>query len=191
MSANQKRGRGRPKTQKNNNVPVNFVVPEEIQPPAPEPKRSKKTAIEQLAETGSPVMLTPETQTEFVQLFGYGFAVKLFEHCEHDYNVVSAWAVVIQDYFTRNQTNVIPPNIFTDVYWDLSEENKVEMLNEAFKLQDDDAELDKVPEGEFRCAKCGCKRILVRLRQIRSSDEAMTQFLKCANKDCKKSWVIN
>lgn len=197
--SDSKRGRGRPKNtkQKNNNnnesttpafVPKIMIIDPEI---PQQPKRSKKSALDQLAESHDPLLLTPERQTELISEFGFTFANKMFEFCNHDSHLVDAWCVCIRDFLSKRENQGIPENIFTDFYWDMSEEDKISMLNEAFELQDDDADLDKVQEGEFRCSKCGCRRILVRLRQIRSSDEAMTQFLKCANKDCKKSWVIN
>ncbi len=87
-------------------------------------------------------------------------------------------------------TDVEPPeNFATDHYWMLSPEDRVQMLDEAFAIVDDDAELAKVEPGPFKCKKCGSNRILQTERQLRSGDEAATQFFKCAG--CKNRWIVH
>ncbi len=85
--------------------------------------------------------------------------------------------------------NPPPDNFATDHYWMLSPEDRVQMLDEAFAIVDDDAELAKVEPGPFKCKKCGSNRILQTERQLRSGDEAATQFFKCAG--CKNRWIVH
>ncbi len=78
-----------------------------------------------------------------------------------------------------------------DMYSDLTDSERLRMLEESFKLEDDDAELRAVEPGEFTCRSCGSKRVLLKLRQLRSGDEATSQIFTCAELGCKKKWVIH
>ena len=89
--------------------------------------------------------------------------------------------------FQMYKDKPIPNNWYKDDYWMYTLDERIHMLNEAFELQDDEAELKNTQPGEYKCTSCGCNRILLQLRQVRSADEPMTQYFKCAN--CKKSWV--
>lgn len=46
----------------------------------------------------------------------------------------------------------------------------------------------EVIEGMFTCPKCDSKRTVSFARQTRSSDEGMTTFIFCSNKECRHSW---
>jgi len=46
----------------------------------------------------------------------------------------------------------------------------------------------EVVEGIAECGKCGSRRTYSFQKQTRSSDEPMTTFTKCANRDCGNEW---
>lgn len=46
----------------------------------------------------------------------------------------------------------------------------------------------EVSEGLFKCRKCNCSNTFSYAKQTRSSDEAISVFITCANPKCGFSW---
>ena len=140
----------------------------------------RKSIMDSLLDQESEQTISSELQNLAIEQFGQDVFQKAFEM---SHGSLSLFRI----YKLKKPNEPIPPNWHTDDYWMYSPDERVEMLNAAFEIQDDDADLKNTVEGEFKCSACKSKRIRLRLRQIRSSDEAMSQFFKCA--DCKKEWV--
>jgi hypothetical protein len=132
--------------------------------------------------------VSPQLHAEAIQRFGEATVQKMISVSCGDESIFYAY---VQTFVAAGiTTDVEPPDNFaTDPYWMLSPEDRVQMLDEAFAIVDDDAELAKVEPGPFKCKKCGSNRILQTERQLRSGDEAATQFFKCAG--CKNRWIVH
>ncbi len=107
-------------------------------------------------------------------------------------NDTSYFCAIMADLMRFKRTHPdtpIPANWHCDPYWDVPVAERIAMLDAAFAVQDDDAELKSVQPGEHKCKKCGSNRVLLHLRQLRSGDEAMTQLFKCA--ECKNKWIVH
>ena len=128
-----------------------------------------------------------ELQNSSIDIIGYENTMKLIEITSNNVFEFCNYLKIFQMYRKVKPDEPIPSKWFRDDYWMYSLDERIQMLNEAFELQDDEAVLKNVQPGDYKCTACGCNRILLELRQIRSADEPMTQFFKCAN--CKKSWT--
>lgn len=117
--------------------------------------------------------------------FGDEVVDKLVAHCENDESKFMAHVIVL----SQARTESIPDHFLSDPYWIMSEEERERMTFEAFFVEDDSVELSKVKPGTFQCKKCKGNRVLQWERQLRSADEAATQFFKCA--DCRHVWRID
>jgi DNA-directed RNA polymerase subunit M/transcription elongation factor TFIIS len=125
---------------------------------------------------------------EAIQRFGETTVQKLISVSCGDESIFYAYVLTFVAAGISDE-NPPPDNFATDHYWMLKPEDRVQMLDEAFAIVDDDAELAKVEPGPFKCKKCGSNRILQTERQLRSGDEAATQFFKCAG--CKNRWIVH
>lgn len=148
------------------------------------PSESLLEAAKQIGYRG----ISTGLHTEAIQRFGEPTVQKLLSVSCGDESIFYAY---VQTFVAAGCTPQNPPpdNFATDHYWMLKSEERVQMLDEAFAIVDDDAELAKVEPGPFRCKKCGSNRILQTERQLRSGDEAATQFFKCAV--CKNRWIVH
>lgn len=155
-----------------------------IKPRRKLPSESLLEAAKQIGYRG----VSPQLHAEAIQRFGEPTVQKLLSVCLGDESIFYAY---VQTFVAAGCTPENPPpdNFATDHYWMLSPEDRVQMLDEAFAIVDDDAELAKVEPGPFKCKKCGSNRILQTERQLRSGDEAATQFFKCAG--CKNRWIVH
>lgn len=154
-------------------------------------KPRRKLPSESLLESAKQIGyrgISAGLHTEAIQRFGEATVQKLISVSCGDESIFYAY---VQTFVAAGCTfeNPPPDNFATDHYWMLSSEDRVQMLDEAFAIVDDDAELAKVEAGPFKCKKCGSNRILQTERQLRSGDEAATQFFKCA--DCKNRWIVH
>jgi hypothetical protein len=148
------------------------------------PSESLLEAAKQIGYRG----VSPQLHADAILRFGEATVQKMLSVSCGDESIFYAY---VQTFVAAGiTTDVEPPDNFaTDPYWMLKPEDRVQMLDEAFAIVDDDAELAKVEPGPFKCKKCGSNRILQTERQLRSGDEAATQFFKCAG--CKNRWIVH
>lgn len=160
------------------------TTPAGIKPRRKLPSENLFEAAKQIGYRG----VSHQLHAEAIQRFGEQTVQKLLSVCLGDESIFYAY---VQTFVAAGCTleNPPPDNFATDHYWMLTPEDRVQMLDEAFAIVDDDAELAKVEPGPFKCKKCGSNRILQTERQLRSGDEAATQFFKCAG--CKNRWIVH
>lgn len=176
---NKKKTRGRPKNQVKSNNNNNSNSNEFIE--SISTTNNNVTEIQQQNDENLPVPI--ELQNSSIDIIGYDNTMKLIEITNNNVFKFCNYLKIFQMY----KDKPIPNNWYKDDYWMYTLDERIHMLNEAFELQDDEAELKNTQPGEYKCTSCGCNRILLQLRQVRSADEPMTQYFKCA--ECKKSWV--
>jgi DNA-directed RNA polymerase subunit M/transcription elongation factor TFIIS len=206
--APMKKGRGRPSknnnsnnsnviTQKKNNVTqktsliavTNSIDPDEQSTNTTATNVKRKSIVDTIFDTDSDQTISSELQNLAIEQFGQDVFQKAFEMSQGSLSIFCSFMNIFRIYKLKKPNAPIPLNWYIDDYWMYSPDERVEMLNAAFTIQDDDADLKNTVEGEFKCSACKSKRIRLKLRQIRSSDEPMSQYFKCA--DCKKEWVIH
>ncbi len=149
----------------------------------------RKSLMDSLLESENDQTISNELQNLAIEQVGQDVFQKVMELSRGSLSVFCAYMNTFRIFKELKPNATIPSNWYRDKYWMYSAEERVEMLNKAFEIQDDDADLKTTVEGEFKCNACKSRRIRLRLRQIRSSDEPMSQFFKCA--DCKKEWSIH
>jgi DNA-directed RNA polymerase subunit RPC12/RpoP len=151
----------------------------------PKVKRKSPTeSMRDLAATIGYAGVSPDLQAEAVTRLGDAVVQEIMSVCYNDEAAFYAHVVTLLAH-----SGDVPAGFTRDPYWSLSTEERVKMMDEAFAVQDDDAVLKDVKPGAFSCKKCGSRRVLQTERQLRSGDEAATQFFKCA--DCKHKWIIH
>ncbi len=191
-----KKRRGRPPTKKNIHhpqTPQEFESFDEDAAAGPaavdnEPKKKKNAqpsdALRELSKQvgyrGIPAALVGDAR----ERFGDEVVSKLVAHCENDESKFTAHFIVLSQ--ACRGRGEIPDNFLQDPYWSMTEEERERMMEEAFDVEDDSVELSKVKPGTFICRRCKGNRILQWERQLRSADEAASQFFKCA--DCRHIW---
>lgn len=156
---------------------------------APAKLAKRRNVTELVRESFEALPISAEVQARVYAQVGPAVGEKVVQLSKGSLARLCAYMTAFGRFQSEHPGVPIPEHWHTDAYWDLSPEQRVEMLDAAFKIHDDDAELKTVVEGEFTCRACKGRRVLVKLRQIRSGDEAMSQFFTCA--DCKKKWVIH
>jgi DNA-directed RNA polymerase subunit M/transcription elongation factor TFIIS len=149
----------------------------------------RKSLMDSIIESESDQTVSSELQNLAIEQVGQDVFQKVMELSRGSLSIFCAYMNIFRIFKEKKPDGIIPQNWYQDKYWMYSSDERIDMLNKAFEIQDDDADLKTTVEGEFKCNACKSKRIRLRLRQIRSSDEAMSQFFKCA--DCKKEWVIH
>jgi DNA-directed RNA polymerase subunit M/transcription elongation factor TFIIS len=158
--------------------------------PAPVSRSTRrKSACDILLESNVPVPVSVDLQEAAIALVGREVTERAVSVSNNDTAHFCAIMNSFERFMEKKPGSCIPPLWYKDPHWDMSAQERVQMLDEAFAVQDDDAELRTVPDGEFTCRACKSRRIHMKLRQIRSGDEAMTQFFTCA--DCKKKWIVH
>jgi hypothetical protein len=190
--------RGRPPTKNKGAQPNTLVTPidvpdfEELQPAQTTvPKVKRKSPSECMRELAGQIGyrgVSSDLQADAVSRLGDAAVQEIMSVCHNDEALFYAHVVTL---VTHGASEERPPPVgfSKDPYWSLSTEERVRMMDEAFAVQDDDAVLKDVKPGAFTCKKCGSRRVLQTERQLRSGDEAATQFFKCA--DCKHKWIIH
>lgn len=151
--------------------------------------KKRQQHADALLSRHQPIAISEEIQQRVIAQMGNDIGMKVIELSAGCLSRLCAYMTTFSTFQKKNPHALIPSNWFTDPYWDLTVMERTDMLNEAFEIQDDDAKLHDVVEGEFMCRGCKSRRVLLELRQIRSADEAMTQFFTCAN--CKKKWIVS
>ncbi len=188
--------RGRPPTKKPTQPPV-VVVSEEFDEivaahaAAAAPKQKRKSPSECMRELASQIGykgVSAELQADAISRVGEAVVQEVMSVCHGDDCAFYAHIVTL---ISNGVTEDNPPPVgfSKDPYWHLSTDERIRMMDEAFAVQDDDAVLRDVKPGPFVCKKCGSNRVLQTERQLRSGDEAATQFFKCAG--CKHKWVVH
>lgn len=193
-SAAAPKRRGRPPTKKAAQVPV--VVSDEFEDiiaaqSTAVPKQKRKSPSECMRELASQIGykgVSAELQADAISRVGEAAVQEVMSVCHSDEAAFYAHIVTLVSVGITEE-NQPPVGFSKDPYWHLSTEERVRMMDEAFAVQDDDAVLRDIKPGAFTCKKCGSRRILQTERQLRSGDEAATQFFKCA--DCKHKWIIH
>jgi hypothetical protein len=190
--------RGRPPSKKNTQaLPV--VISEEFEEliasttaaAAPAPKLKRKSPSECMRDLAAQLGykgVSPELQAEATARLGEAVVQEVLSVCHQDEAAFYAHIVTLVSN-GASEENPPPVGFSKDPYWHLSTDERVRMMDEAFAVQDDDAVLRDVKPGPFVCKKCGSNRVLQTERQLRSGDEAATQFFKCAG--CKHKWVVH
>lgn len=149
----------------------------------------RKSVAEVMVDMSCHVPVSLELRECALALVGPAVTEQAVEASEDNAALFCAFMANFERFLTKHPGATIPSNWHEDLHWDLTATERVEMLDAAFAVQDDDLELKLVEPGEFTCRSCKSRRVLMKLRQIRSGDEAMTQFYTCA--DCKKKWIIH
>lgn len=152
-------------------------------------KTRGRSVCELLLDSNESVPVSVELQERAVALVGREIFERALAVSQND---TAHFCAIMADFarFKRAHPDAsIPTNWHRDPYWDVPADERIAMLDAAFAVQDDDAELKSVQPGEHKCKKCGSNRVLLHLRQLRSGDEAMTQLFKCA--ECKNKWIIH
>lgn len=176
-------------TLKNSSVSLTSIETEEQSVVTTTSHTKRKSIIDTVFDTDSDQTISSELQNLAIEQFGQDVFQKAFELSQGSLSQFCCFMNIFRIYKIKKPNSPIPHNWYLDDYWMYSPDERVEMLNAAFTIQDDDADLKNTVEGEFKCSACKSKRIRLKLRQIRSSDEPMSQYFKCA--DCKKEWVIH
>lgn len=155
------------------------------------PKVKRKSPSESMRELAAQIGykgVSADLQAEAVARMGEAVVQEVMSVCHNDEALFYAHIVTLVTNGASEEKQ--PPAGFSkDPYWPLSTDERVRMMDEAFAVQDDDAVLREVKPGPFVCKKCGSNRVLQTERQLRSGDEAATQFFKCAG--CKHKWVVH
>ena len=188
-SNNGNNGRNNVTTKKINVPSVVNIEPEEQSSSSYPTHTKRKSVVDMIFDAESDQTISSELQNLAIEQFGQEVFQKAFELSQGSLSQFCCFMNIFRIYRLKKPNAPIPHNWYTDDYWMYSPDERVEMLNAAFKIQDDDADLKNTVEGEFKCSACKSRRIRLKLRQIRSSDEPMSQYFKCA--DCKKEWVIH
>lgn len=186
--------RGRPPTKKATQVPV--IVSDEFEDiiaaqSAAVPKQKRKSPSECMRELALQIGykgVSAELQADATSRVGEAAVQEVMSVCHGDEAAFYAHIVTLVSAGITEE-NPPPVGFSKDPYWHLSTDERVRMMDEAFAVQDDDAVLRDVKPGPFVCKKCGSNRVLQTERQLRSGDEAATQFFKCAG--CKHKWVVH
>lgn len=155
------------------------------------PKVKRKTPSECMRDLATQIGyrgVSPDLQAEAIARLGDAVVQEVMSACHNDEALFYAHVVTL---VSNGASEDSPPPVgfSKDPYWHLSTDERVRMMDEAFAVQDDDAVLKDVQPGAFTCKKCGSRRVLQTERQLRSGDEAATQFFKCA--DCKHKWIVH
>jgi len=192
--------RGRPPTKKNAAAhAMQIVHSEEFEEliasttaaAAPAPKQKRKTPSECMRDLAAQIGykgVSAELQADAVSRVGEATVQEVLNVCHNDEAAFYAHIVTLVSAGVTEE-NPPPVGFSKDPYWHLSTDERVRMMDEAFAVQDDDAVLREIKPGPFVCKKCGSNRVLQTERQLRSGDEAATQFFKCAG--CKHKWVVH
>lgn len=188
--------RGRPPTK---NKVASIVIPDasfvvDFEEPVAQtalPKVKRKSPSECMRELAAQIGykgVSADLQAEAISRLGEAAVQEVMSVCQNDEALFYAHIVTLVTHGASEETQ--PPAGFSkDPYWPLSMDERIRMMDEAFAVQDDDAVLRDVKPGPFTCKKCGSNRVLQTERQLRSGDEAATQFFKCAG--CKHKWVVH
>jgi DNA-directed RNA polymerase subunit M/transcription elongation factor TFIIS len=189
VKSNQKQKASQTNNSTSNNIINNINNNDEPSVVSTSQNTKRKSIMDSLLDQESEQTISSELQNLAIEQFGQDVFQKAFEMSRGSLSMFCAYMNNFRIFKLQKPNHPIPANWYIDDYWMYSPDERVDMLNAAFEIQDDDADLKSTVEGEFKCSACKSRKIRLRLRQIRSSDEPMSQFFKCA--DCKKEWVIH